>query len=183
MSVPGGRVGALDGEWRSFLAHLECSACGVWHDADRLQTVCSACGKVLLARYDLVAAARAVRPADFAARRWDLWRYRELLPLHDPAYLAALGEGMTPLVPLRRDSLRVRHATPCQGSALDPAGGEPPAPPSRTPGVPRVRLSTGRTCLERLDERLRLLAALQPQRHLDALRRGVLHERRPAGIP
>jgi len=35
-----------------------------------------------------------------AARGKDLWRYRELLPVQDPAHIVTLGEGGTPLVPL-----------------------------------------------------------------------------------
>ena len=88
--------------WRSFLGHLECTACGLRHDADRLQTVCTACGKVLFARYDLDGARRAVRPSDFACRRWDMWRYWELLPVRDAANVISLGEGLTPLVRVRR---------------------------------------------------------------------------------
>jgi threonine synthase len=69
-----------------------------------LQTVCTACGKVLFARYDLDAVRRAVRPSDFARRRWDMWRYWELLPVRDPANVISLGEGLTPLVGVRRDA-------------------------------------------------------------------------------
>jgi threonine synthase len=91
-------------QWRSYLSHLECTACGLRHDADQLQTVCTACGKVLFARYDLDAVRRAVRPSDFARRRWDMWRYWELLPVRDPANVISLGEGLTPLVGVRRDA-------------------------------------------------------------------------------
>jgi threonine synthase len=87
-------------QWRSFLSHLTCSMCGLRHDADRLQTVCTACGKVLLAQYDLDALRGAVEPANFATRRFDMWRYAELLPVRDPAHVVSLGEGMTPLVQL-----------------------------------------------------------------------------------
>jgi threonine synthase len=87
--------------WRSFLSHLACTACGLRHDAERLQTVCTACGKVLFARYDLDAVKAAVRPQDFAARRWDMWRYWEILPVRDIGNLVSLGEGLTPLVPVR----------------------------------------------------------------------------------
>ncbi len=91
---------ALD--WRSFLSDLACSACGLRHDADRLQTVCTACGKVLFARYDLEGVRQAVRPGDFASRRWDMWRYWELLPVRTPDNVISLGEGLTPLVAVRR---------------------------------------------------------------------------------
>src|SRR5919199_765583 len=83
-------------QWRSYLSHLECTACGLRHDADRLQTVCTACGKVLFARYDLDGVRHAVQPSDFACRRWDMWRYRELLPVRDPSNVISLGEGLTP---------------------------------------------------------------------------------------
>jgi threonine synthase len=92
--------------WRSFLSHLECTACGLRHDAERLQTVCTACGKVLYARYDLEGVRQAVKPADFATRRWDMWRYAELLPVRDAANVVSLGEGLTPLVEVRRDAAR-----------------------------------------------------------------------------
>jgi threonine synthase len=86
--------------WRSYLSHLECTACGLRHEADRLQTVCTACGKVLFARYDLAAVKAGVAPGEFATRRWDMWRYAELLPVRDPANVVSLGEGLTPLVSL-----------------------------------------------------------------------------------
>src|SRR5262249_32148112 len=41
----------------------------------------------------------------FATRRWDMWRYAELLPVQDQANVISLGEGMTPLVPVRRAAL------------------------------------------------------------------------------
>ncbi|MFY0581133.1 threonine synthase [Cystobacter fuscus] len=85
----------------SFLSHLECSRCHQTHDADRLQNLCT-CGGPLLVRYDLKAAARAVRPANLAGRVSSQWRYRELLPLRDDKHLITLGEGMTPLFPLPR---------------------------------------------------------------------------------
>ena len=94
----------------SFLSHLECSRCGKTHDADRIQNLCD-CGGPLLVRYDLKAAAGALRPADLAGRVSSLWRYRELLPVRDERHIITLGEGMTPLLPLPRlgASLGLRH--------------------------------------------------------------------------
>src|SRR6516165_276963 len=90
--------------WRSFLTHLECTACGLRHNADQLQTVCTACGKVLFARYDLTGTRQSIAPVDFAGRRWDMWRYAELLPIRDRANVVSLGEGVTPLVGVRREA-------------------------------------------------------------------------------
>jgi threonine synthase len=90
--------------WRSFLSHLECSNCGLRHGAEQLQTVCTACGKVLFARYDLDGVRAAVTPEAFAGRRWDMWRYAELLPIRDQNNVVSLGEGLTPLVRVRLEA-------------------------------------------------------------------------------
>ncbi|HEY1298164.1 MAG TPA: threonine synthase, partial [Chloroflexota bacterium] len=98
--------------WRSFLSHLECSNCGLRHGAEQLQTVCTACGKVLFARYDLDGVRAAVTPEAFAGRRWDMWRYAELLPIRDQNNVVSLGEGLTPLVRVRveaRQSLGIER--------------------------------------------------------------------------
>ncbi len=84
-----------------YLTHLECPRCGATYDADRLRNLCR-CGSPLLARYDLDAVRRAVTPAALAGRPADLWRYRELLPVADDAYVTTLGEGWTPLLPAPR---------------------------------------------------------------------------------
>ena len=86
----------------STLTHLQCSACGRQHDADRLQTLCPDCGKVLLARYDLERAARTLSPEAVAARPRGMWRWRELLPVRESRHIVSLGEGDTPLLPVPR---------------------------------------------------------------------------------
>ena len=86
----------------SYLTHLECSGCGETFDADRLHNVCSACGKVLLPRYDLTAAGRALTREALVGRQANLWRYAEVLPLRDSANIVSLGEGWTPLLPANR---------------------------------------------------------------------------------
>jgi threonine synthase len=86
----------------SYLSHLECTACGDRVEADALHRTCPSCGKVLFARYDL-GALRADMPApDLEGRAWDLWRYRELLPIRDDRFARSLGEGGTPLLAAER---------------------------------------------------------------------------------
>jgi threonine synthase len=85
-----------------YLTHLECTLCGREYEADRLQTVCAADGRPLYPRYDLKAAAAAVRREDLAGRPASMWRYREFLPVRDDACIVTLGEGWTPLLPCRR---------------------------------------------------------------------------------
>lgn len=82
----------------SYLSHLECAMCGAMFDATRTWNLCTQCGKPLLARYDLEAAQRSVSREEIAEREPNLWRYRELLPVHAPRYMLSLGEGFTPLI-------------------------------------------------------------------------------------
>src|SRR6184192_3286980 len=88
----------MTARWMSYLDSLECTACGREFDAGAAHGVCPDCGKVLFARYDLEALKNAIVPDDFRSRSWDMWRYRELLPVRDEANVVTLGEGMTPLL-------------------------------------------------------------------------------------
>lgn len=84
-----------------YLTHLRCPRCDASYEADRPQNSCS-CGSPLLARYDLDGVRQAVRPEALAGRPADLWRYRELLPVADPAHITTFGEGWTPMLPAPR---------------------------------------------------------------------------------
>ncbi|MCX8161071.1 MAG: threonine synthase [Candidatus Saccharicenans sp.] len=94
----------------SFLSYLECGLCGKRYDPDRLWNLCLECGKPLLARYDLEAAKKVVRPQDLVNREPTLWRYRELLPVRNDAHKLSLGEGFTPLLRASRLEKEVGHA-------------------------------------------------------------------------
>ena len=96
----GSRAAAAGGSY-SALSHLECARCGARHDAALVQGLCS-CGSPLLARYDLERVAAQVSPGMLAGRPPDLWRYHELLPVRAARSVVSLGEGMTPLLPMRR---------------------------------------------------------------------------------
>ena len=84
--------------------HLECAACNLRHEARRLLNLCRECGKPLLVRYDLEAAARTLTKESLGGRRSDMWRYREVLPVENDEHVVSLGEGFTPL--LRTENLR-----------------------------------------------------------------------------
>jgi threonine synthase len=94
----------------SFVTHLECSMTGERYDADTLQGL-SRAGRPLLVRYDLDGVRAAMTKATLATRAADLWKYRELLPVRDPANIVSLGETATPLVTLDRVGAR-RSARP-----------------------------------------------------------------------
>lgn len=80
---------------------LRCSASGERLPLDR-PAFLSAVGKPLLVEYDLDPENGARWREAVTARPWDMWRYRELLPVEDLERRVSLGEGGTPLVPLRR---------------------------------------------------------------------------------
>lgn len=84
------------------VTHLECGLCGLRHEARRLHNLCTNCAKPLLARYDLGQAARTLTKESLPARRADLWRYREVLPVELDENVVSLGEGWTPLIHAQR---------------------------------------------------------------------------------
>jgi threonine synthase len=83
------------------VTHLECAACGARHEARRLHNLCVECGKPLLVRYDLEAAARTLTKESLKGRRADLWRYVEVLPVEHEENIVSLGEGWMPLLHAR----------------------------------------------------------------------------------
>src|SRR6266700_4274275 len=62
----------------------------------------SALHETLAVQYDVAALKRRLDRDELARRPPDLWRYRELLPIVDPAFRVELGAGGTRLVPLTR---------------------------------------------------------------------------------
>jgi threonine synthase len=82
--------------------HLECSRCGEYFQLDTLQQTCTKDGGPLLVRYDLMKVHAAMQRETLARRPATLWRYRELLPMEDPARAVTLGEPNTPLLDARR---------------------------------------------------------------------------------
>ena len=84
------------------VTHLECAACGLKHEAQRLQNLCRECGKPLLVRYDFEQAKRFLTKESLIDRQSDLWRYREVLPVARDENIISLGEGWTPILHARR---------------------------------------------------------------------------------
>jgi threonine synthase len=80
------------------VTHLECSLCGLRHEAGVLQDLCVECAKPLLVRYDLFEAARTMTRESLRTRGSNMWRYREVLPVSDELNVVTLGEGWTPLL-------------------------------------------------------------------------------------
>jgi threonine synthase len=83
------------------LTHLACTKCDRSWPTGEVRHLCD-CGGPLFACYDLETAARDMRPGHLALREPTLWRYREVLPVEDPADRLSLAEGFTPLLPTPR---------------------------------------------------------------------------------
>ena len=79
-------------DWR-----LECGDCSTGVPVEGA-TVCPACGKPLLARYDLGSMDGPALRQAWSTRRGGMWRYREIMPLRDGERPVTLGEGSTPLL-------------------------------------------------------------------------------------
>ena len=86
---------------KSYIDHLHCPKCKNTYPHDAAAHLCE-CGSPLLVTYDLECAKTELNKADIAGRKKDLWRYRELLPVLKEENIVSLGEGFTPLLPLRR---------------------------------------------------------------------------------
>ena len=85
-----------------FLTHLECTNCGLRHEWEQLQNLCTKCQKPLFPVYDLAAVGRTLTRESLATREKSLWRYREVLPLPLDVEPISLGEGGTPLLRAER---------------------------------------------------------------------------------
>lgn len=102
------------------LSHLSCSQCGHVYDAFQAQTFAPCCNQPLVAHYDI--------PTQFTkntlrGRESSMWRYREVLPVIDPANIVSLGEGMTPI--LLPKNLRAKYELPelcIKDESLNPTG-------------------------------------------------------------
>ena len=81
------------------VTHLECSLTGEHYPAGQVHNLSKA-GKPLVVRYDLERAKQTLTRDSLATRPPGMWKWRELLP-HDIEPVS-LGEGETPLIPLRR---------------------------------------------------------------------------------
>ncbi|MFO1064422.1 MAG: threonine synthase [Pirellulales bacterium] len=88
-------------EFSTFVTHLECGWTGESYPADTLHNL-SRAGKPLLVRYDLEAIKREVDRDCLAGRAYELWRYRELLPVRRTENIVSLGEAVTPLIRMPR---------------------------------------------------------------------------------
>lgn len=83
-----------------YVTQLSCPKCSSTYESEKLIQLCE-CGAPLLVDYDLSKIRTALTKEMLKDREPTLWRYRELLPVRDAKNIICLGEGMTPLLPLK----------------------------------------------------------------------------------
>lgn len=89
---------------------MVCVDCGQPAPFSATALKCAHCGSEWLeARYDYAAVA-ATFSMSHTRRDPGLWRYHELLPVHDPAHRITLGEGNTPLIDVTNLGLMLGHS-------------------------------------------------------------------------
>lgn len=85
----------------SFAKNLYCPKCGKEYTLNEIHQLCD-CGSPLLVSYDLKEAKKSFKKEALVGRENSLWRYKELLPVQDDENIVSLGEGFTPIIPLKK---------------------------------------------------------------------------------
>lgn len=89
----------------NYVTHLEGAIDGAVLPANCLQTLHK--DRPIWVRYDLEAIRRSFTKEMLRDRPATMWRYRELLPLHDEQPIVSLGENMSPLLACERLGARL----------------------------------------------------------------------------
>ncbi len=105
-----------------YVSHLECPKCKAHYESEKLIQLCQ-CGAPLLVRYDLKKVREKLKKRSLTFRKGDLWRYMELLPVKNRDNVISLGEGMTPLIPLKNSGPKLGlHHLYLKDEGLIPTG-------------------------------------------------------------
>jgi threonine synthase len=83
---------------------LKCSNCNKTYPISSVNSFATCCNEPLLVEYDHQT---ALLKKDLTGRENSIWRYFEMLPVKDPKNIISLGEGFTPILPLK--NLAAKH--------------------------------------------------------------------------
>lgn len=78
--------------------NIRCIDCGRSYGVDETLYVCSRCGGLLEIHLDIDRLNRIVDTGLWRRRPFNVWRYRELLPIFDDSNIVSMGEGGTRLL-------------------------------------------------------------------------------------
>lgn len=94
---------------KSFVKEMRCARCGKQYEASSGAIRCENRDDGRLdIYYDYEALKEALTHETFSKREKGVWRYRELLPIENPAHIISLGEGGAPLIHARRLGEKLR---------------------------------------------------------------------------
>lgn len=85
----------------SYVSHLYCPKCSKTYSIDEPHNLC-VCGSPLLTAYDLDSLNVQYQKSSLRDRAPTLWRYHELLPVKKEENIVSMGEGMTPILPMKK---------------------------------------------------------------------------------
>ena len=92
----------------SLVTVLRCSNCNRTYPVSEVINASPCCNQPLLVEYDLQ---KTFSKEEFAGRGNDLWRYFKMLPVKDPGNVISLGEGFTPILPLKKLSEKYGYSS------------------------------------------------------------------------
>ena len=81
---------------------LRCIDCGAEYPPSQVIYVCRKCKGLLEVLYDMDGVRTAMERSDWRRRPFNVWRYRDLLPIDDESKIVTLDEGGTPLYRCQR---------------------------------------------------------------------------------
>jgi threonine synthase len=85
------------------LTHLSCSCCGKRYSSLLEQSFATCCNKPLVAKYALDDELSINFSNELLVDRpSNMWRYKEVLPVFEERNIVSLGEGMTPVIELKK---------------------------------------------------------------------------------
>ncbi len=90
-----------------YVTDLECPKCKIKFNHKELNQLCSLCHGPLLVRYDLKSVKDNFKKSSLSSRSYNLWRYKELLPIEDEKNIVSLGEVITPIIKLEKLSRKL----------------------------------------------------------------------------
>ncbi len=80
---------------------LKCSNCNTTYPISEVINFSPCCNQPLLVEYDTPT---TLSKEDLSGREKSIWRYFEMLPVKDMTNIISLGEGFTPILPLKKIS-------------------------------------------------------------------------------
>jgi len=84
------------------MTHQECINCGTRYPTDEVIYFCRKCGDILEIKLDYDITKDILKKSGWRKTPLSVWRYRDLMPIHEPSKIVTLNEGGTGLHKCKR---------------------------------------------------------------------------------